>query len=872
MGLSRKVLGIVLKGTQMRTAKKIGVSIQAIVATVAVVSSFVITSPSNASTAAPALSTMDQTIVGSGSDTTYDLMMAIDKVYNAANGCAAIWLSGQPKDGSCDTADGASGNGTDKTQYPWVNDSHSVIKELYPVGSGNGAGELCNQGTGANATSVRKVDFARASSKRSSCTDLQNIAYAEDAVSWYHFTKDRTGADTPSSIIASLGTASLSKIFDGTYTKWSDLNNKSDVLDVNGAGVTTLSDAPIIVYVTQSGSGTFSFFGGKLTNATTKMTAQSTVAAPSASPSASPSYGYYTTNQENFPSAIYNDGNEANAIYFMSVGRYKQLANLAGSSDAEKNSYSSATAATNGLTGRSAVASLCANCQDALGQVGGIEPTFSNIQQTEVASPSGNFSFSRRVYNVLRYPSANTLKYLGYDSGWLCNITDDTKDRIKQVGYRTLINNAIISEGFVPLPKSTNFCRKESAAVSGGTDSVAPTITLATPSPSAAANGTVTINVSFSEATRGTDASKLTVTQSGNNSLSYTTTSTNSFGGSVTSFDANNTTDADPYAQKVMKNMTINVSGIAYDADATHPVVVSFAAGAVTDLAGNASASTSFNVASNTTAPDTIAPTVSGVSSVVTGKSVWSLTFSEPVRGITYSKFSFVKSVNATAPVAQTAPATTAYTCANTDGITVPCFWATNSNVNDPSGALAVKTMTINTGLSSANNGIVIASGAFADKAGNLSAATSVKDNLANVADTGSWSGSTATAVATRTFHVWGKDSTVVFATGANGGVATVMVDGTLYDSGETVSTVGALKGINLYTASNGTTSVTVPGTVTGWHTVKVAVVVAPSAANTTGLPSKRLSPTSPSAPYSATKKATFVSGTTVTINSVSAN
>ena len=101
----------------MRTEQKFGTSIKAIVAGVALVSGLIASAvPAGAVTTAPALSTMDRTIVGSGSDTTYDLMMTLDKVYNAANGCATIWASSasQPFSGQCDTADTAAGNGPDK--------------------------------------------------------------------------------------------------------------------------------------------------------------------------------------------------------------------------------------------------------------------------------------------------------------------------------------------------------------------------------------------------------------------------------------------------------------------------------------------------------------------------------------------------------------------------------------------------------------------------------------------------------------------------------------------------------------------------------------------------------------------------------------
>ena len=521
----------------MRTEQKFGTSIKAIVAGVALVSGLIASAvPAGAVTTAPALSTMDRTIVGSGSDTTYDLMMALDKVYNAANGCGTIWASSgsQPFNGQCDTADAAAGNGPDKSSFPWVNDSHAVIKENYPVGSGNGVYELCKQ----NLVNVRGVDFARSSSGPATgstsekCSDLKFVAYAEDAVTWYHFTKNPDGTDTASARIVSIDQATLKTIFRGEVTLWSQLNGNPGVLDASGksfaatggSATDTLAEplpaTGIVLYSANSGSGTYSYFTNSArTNSSSKMGAPVLTPVPSQTAAA-----IYTTNQENYPAAIAQDQNTNNAIYFMSVGRYKQTAKITDQVDA----YSSATATGTHNAGGYA---------DALGQIDGKAPTIANIQKG-ADKTTGYFPYSRDVFNVTRYASAATNAYVG-PNGFLCTVTDSTKDRIKMDGYRTIVEAAIKSEGFAPLSVSSgSYCRVRTANVAvTADDATAPSITLASPSPSANASGAATFTINFNEPVRATDASKLTVTQSGNSSIAFTTSATNSKSVAVSAFD-----------------------------------------------------------------------------------------------------------------------------------------------------------------------------------------------------------------------------------------------------------------------------------------------------------------------------------------------
>jgi len=841
----------------MRTEQKFGTSIKAIVAGVALVSGLIASAvPAGAVTTAPALSTMDRTIVGSGSDTTYDLMMTLDKVYNAANGCATIWASSasQPFSGECDTADTAAGNGPDKSSFPWVNDSHAVIKQLYPVGSGVGQNELCKQ----NLVNVRGVDFARSSSGPTSgstnekCSDLKYIAYAEDAVTWYHFTKNPDGTDTASARIVSIDQATLKTIFRGEVTLWSQLNGNSGVLDVNGnpfaavessatptPAVSTsasplaspLPSTGIVLYSTQTASGTYSYFTNSArTNSSTKM------GAPAASPVPSQTaHAVYTTNQENYPAAIAQDKNTNNAIYFMSVGRYKQIAKITDQVDA----YSSATATGTKNAGGYA---------DALGQIDGKAPTIANIAKG-ADKTTGYFPYSRDVFNVTRYASAATNAYVG-PNGFLCTITDSTKDRIKMDGYRTILEAAIKAEGFAPLTLSSgSYCRVRAAnTAQTADDATAPSITLAAPAPSANASGAATFTINFNEPVRATDASKLTVTQTGNSSIAFTTTATNSKGVTVNAFDSENTNDLDPYANKVVSNLVVNVTGIAYDADGSKPVTVSLAAAAVKDRAGNSSALATFTTASNTTAPvvvvpDTEAPTVADNGSTYKTATTslpgsFKLTFSEPVRNIDLTKFSYVDNT-ATGPRAIATPAAV-YTCKTATGRTVVCNSDANNNDDNPSASLAVKTMDIKLGKTAVLNGsLFIAAGAFNDKAGNNNDAAVLKKSLYtnNLVVAGTWTSTanglvSSVANGTRTYGIWGTSATVVLGRDVKGGKVSVKIDGVEYAK-ETPADGQISWDLN----GSGTATVTKTGLALGWHTVIIKNLgQSPTAAGTTAV------------------------------------
>ncbi len=520
----------------------------------------------------------------------------------------------------------------------------------------------------------------------------------------------------------------------------------------------------------------------------------------------------------------------------MSVGRYKQNAGITD----QENAYSTATATGSKNAGGYA---------DALGKINGIAPTISNIAKGADKS-AGYFPFSRDVYNVTRYASAATNAYVGPD-GFLCKVTDSTKDRIKQTGYRTLVENAIKSEGFAPLPVlSGSYCRVRTPNISvTPNDATAPSVTLASPSPTANASGVATFNINFSEPVRMTDATKLTATQSGNAGLSVATTAVNGKGATVTAFDAGNTNDADPYANKVVSNLTVTVSGVAYDADGSKPVNLTLAAGAAADRAGNTTAVFTASVASGTSAPvvpDTVAPSVSDNGSTFkTGTTAapgsFKLNFSEPVRAIDLSKLTFITNVVGRAPAVITAPAAV-YSCKTAAGRAIACdFWA-NTNEDNPSGSLAITSIDIRLGKTGVTNAALsIAAGAFTDLSGNANATLAVKKSLVvnDVAQVGTgWSTSGSDFVSTklndtRTYYIWGTATTVVLGKDAKGGKVSVTIDGAQFAPSATPGDGQISWDLN----GSGTATVAKSGLALGWHTVVVKNLgVSPTATGTTAV------------------------------------
>jgi hypothetical protein len=184
-----------------------------------------------ATSSAGAAQTSAQIVLGSGSDTTWVMMGALDSLYNQSPGCVS---TGGQLDGTC----AASGN-------PPVADTenyfHDTIAERFWIGSGGGLNQVCKDGLAG----VNHTDFARSSRVPVStdCTGLHFVGYARDAITWECF-PGATGSGCTSLVS---GTNSL------TVTQLKNIFVNCSVTNWNQIGGV---NKPIHVYVPQGNSGT----------------------------------------------------------------------------------------------------------------------------------------------------------------------------------------------------------------------------------------------------------------------------------------------------------------------------------------------------------------------------------------------------------------------------------------------------------------------------------------------------------------------------------------------------------------------------------------------------------------------------------------
>jgi len=350
-------------------------------------------------------------IRGVGSDTTYEMMVALGDHYNNAVGCvtAATGVT-FPTDGTCQDFD----PGTPGIQPHWedagitsgANGDHDVVWNMYPVGSGNGIKIL--QQTGSPGT-IPRVSFAR-SSRANNASDpagLRFLAYARDAIPWIKY-NDSAVANEPSDPVSNLTLSQLQGVFVNCgNTDWSQIGGNA---------------GPILVWSAQGGSGTRATFDGFVGG-------DSTTCIPAAQKDASAANGERVI-FENNSNPIFNSSVAdctplgtpnctGNSIFYYSLGRFNENPPVSGT--------------------KSGV----------LGSINGTAPTEANVV-------SGAFLFSRNVFNVIRnaFGSGNanaSVRDFFDGDGWLCAGTLPTDPRTG-VNYRTEIENIIRSKGFFPFP------------------------------------------------------------------------------------------------------------------------------------------------------------------------------------------------------------------------------------------------------------------------------------------------------------------------------------------------------------------------------------------------------------------------------------
>ena len=511
-----------------------------------------------------------------------------------------------------------------------------------------------------------------------------------------------------------------------------------------------------------------------------------------------------STGQENAPSAIFADGKEDAAIYYVSLGRYKQSAGITGTDNFGGN----ATGTVNG--------------RDSLGKIAGIEPKDSTVLDS-------TFTGNRFVYNVLRYAGYETLKYVG-PNGFLCSVAiGNIKDRITGKTYHQLITAAITSEGFTNISAGTtggsldgagltsSYCRVTNGTSAGAPDTVAPTVGVKS---GATFTGLASATFEYSKPVRTFDSSKVSVTNSEGTVLTaadYTITCFNQRSAVVASCTTG-TNETDPYQITAIKSFTV-----ALKSSITGTVSYAVAAGSAKSLAAvNATAG------SASTTADVTAPVATVVSSTHSGLATITYNFGEPVR-IDATKFSAEGTVATnTTPIS----GVLGTVVSGSQAVTLTYLDANNNVVNYTAGTpagdqfqarVANKVrVTVN---ASANSVIfTAAAGAATDLSGFASAAVTTKPSAvadfgAGVGNKGAFAANDAEAATskTKTYTVKGTSISITLT-----GASSITVDGvvvynvatkTHYDAVPAVGKTAAKAATDVYTTPFGAGTFTLDAT-----------------------------------------------------------
>jgi len=327
---------------------------------------------------------------GSGSDTTYDMMVKLDALYNASVGCKSVNPdpAAQTFDFKCQAEPSPFPTAAPFPDPVKANYDHDVVTEAYPFGSSLGLKQLTNQGL----SNVATVDFARSSRapKSGDSQNLRFVGYARDGLSWVCYKQSGSGCSTMPANAAgmpNLTQAQIKDIYSCVITNWSQ---------VGGASV------PIKVFQAQSGSGTRSTWDGFITGAT------------------SPA-GCRTDIFENAASAI-PTADRVGAIFYYSFGRYTQQ-----------------TPPGEGTQ---------------IGQVDGVKPDATTIGSGTFPFSRLLYNAIRHSFTGTPSFNANqeVRDYVDV-AGFLCKGPGQHETNpVTGNNYRTDIENVIKGEGFVPIP------------------------------------------------------------------------------------------------------------------------------------------------------------------------------------------------------------------------------------------------------------------------------------------------------------------------------------------------------------------------------------------------------------------------------------
>jgi hypothetical protein len=266
-----------------------------------------------------------------------------------------------------------------------------------------------------NLAGGSKVDF----------NGLNFVAYAMDGVTWIHWTKVK-GVNTPSATVSNLSTSQLLSIYTNslTCTGPGGVTLTNNWFCLNG-GTGTPAKEPIALYIAQNGSGT-------------EATWVSALNIPSTD-----SFPFGGENSrhvifENETQSILANGDEANAIFFFSFGKFSSICT--------PNPTFCSGGSTNTL---------------ALGQMNGITVSKTTIANQLPGATGTPFPGDRLIYNVYSDGSNNanistadaaTMNAVSED-GFICKPSTKTDvDPNTGSTYLSEIDKIITNQGFFPMP------------------------------------------------------------------------------------------------------------------------------------------------------------------------------------------------------------------------------------------------------------------------------------------------------------------------------------------------------------------------------------------------------------------------------------
>jgi hypothetical protein len=318
---------------------------------------------------------------------------------------------------------------------PFANENpfNDVLVQEPALGSSNGIAELEELQAHAPASpNVSAISAARSSrapnlagGSKVDNNGLNFVAYAEDGVSWIHWTKVN-GTATPSANLTNLSTAQLLSIYTDTLT----CTGPGGVTLTNNwfcvvPSPTAADNKPIALYIAQNGSGT-------------EATWVTTLNIPG---SDTFPFGGEDANHvifENETQSILANGDQADALFFFSFGKFETI--CAANPTACSGSSTSTVA---------------------LGQINGITVNKASIAAQLPGASGTPFPGDRLLYNVYSdgSDSANiatanpaTMNAVSED-GFLCKpSTKNDVDPNTGSTYLSEIQKQITSQGFFPLP------------------------------------------------------------------------------------------------------------------------------------------------------------------------------------------------------------------------------------------------------------------------------------------------------------------------------------------------------------------------------------------------------------------------------------